>query len=60
MLDFETSNSKLEVKFVENYFFLKNYVTSEEAFSYNVLYYQPLPITLYQVRFYVIILSNYQ
>jgi hypothetical protein len=55
MLDFETSNSKLEVskiKFVENYFFLKNYVTSEGAVSHNVFYYQPLPITRYQVRCY--------
>ena len=55
MLDFETSNSKLEVskiKFVENYFFLKNYVTSEGAVSHNVFYYQPLPITHYQVRFF--------
>ena len=47
MLDFETSNSKsevLKIKFVENYFFLKNYVTSEGAFSHNVLYYQQLPV----------------
>ena len=50
MLDFETSNSKLE----ENYFFLENYVTSKGAVSHNILYYQPLPITRYQVRFYVI------
>ena len=37
ILDFETTNSKwgLEIKFVENYFFLKNYVTSEGAVSYN-------------------------
>ena len=50
MLDFETSNSKLrglEIKFVENYFFLENYVTSEGAVSHKVLYYQPLPITQY-------------
>ena len=50
-LDFETSNSKLEglkIKFVENYFFLKNYITSEGAVSHNALYYQPLPITHYQ------------
>ena len=39
------------VKFVENYFFLENYVTSERAVSHNVLYHQPLPITRYQVRF---------
>ena len=42
----------LEIKFVENYFFLENYVTSEGAVSHNVLYYQPLPITRYQERFY--------
>ena len=41
MLDFETSGSRLEVsksKFMENYFFLENYVTSELAISHNVLY----------------------
>ena len=37
---------------MENYFFLENYVTSEEAVSHTVLYYQPLSITRYQVRFY--------
>ena len=42
----------LETKFVENYFFLENYVTSEVAVSDNILYYQPLPITSHQVRFY--------
>ena len=55
MLGFETSNSKfwgLEIKFVENYFFLQNYITSAGAVSHNVLYYQPLPITRNQVRFY--------
>ena len=40
---------------MENYVFLENYVTSEGAVSHNVLYmymyYQPLPITRYQVRF---------
>ena len=52
MLDFGTSNSNSTVsKFKNNYFFLDNYITSEEAISHNVLYYQPLPITLYQVRF---------
>ena len=53
-VDFETS-SFFEVsksKFVENYFFLENYVTAEGAVSHNVLYYQPLPITRCQVRFY--------
>ena len=42
----------LEIKFVENFFFLKNYITSEGAVSHNVLYYQQLPITRYQERFY--------
>ena len=37
---------------MEIYFFLKNYVTSEGAVSHNVLYYQPLPITRNQERFY--------
>ena len=40
------------MKFVENYFFLKNYVTSEGAVFNNVLYNQQLSITCYQVRFY--------
>ena len=30
----------------------ENYVTSEGAVSHNVLYYQPLPVTRYQVKFY--------
>ena len=42
----------LKIKFVENYFFLENYITSEQDVFHNVLYYQPLPITRYQVRFY--------
>ena len=42
----------LEIKFMETYFFLENLVTSEDAVSHNVLYYQQLPITCYQVRFY--------
>ena len=46
MLDF------LEIKFMEIYFFLVNYLTSEGAVSHNVLYYQPFPITRYHVRFY--------
>ena len=41
---------------MENYFFLENYVTSEGAVSHNVLYYQPLPITRHQERFYA---NNY-
>ena len=40
------------MKFVENYFFLQNYGTSEGAVSHNVLDYQPLPITGNQKRFY--------
>ena len=36
---------------MENYFFLENYIISEEAVSHNVLYYQPLPIARYQWRF---------
>ena len=42
MFVFETSKSKSEVsnsKFVENYFFLENYVTSEGVLSHNVVYY---------------------
>ena len=46
----------LEIKFVENYFFLENYISSEGAVSHNVLYYQLLPITRYQVSFYA---NNY-
>ena len=46
----------LKIKFVENYFFLENYFTSERAVSRNVLYYQPPSITCYQVRFYA---NNY-
>ena len=42
----------LEIKFVENYFFLENYVTSEGAVYHNVLYNQSLPITRHQVRLY--------
>ena len=41
---------------MENYFFLENYITSEGAVSHKVLYYQPLPITSYQLRFYA---NNY-
>ena len=39
------------IKFVKNYFFLENYVTSVGAVSHTVLYHQQLPITRYQVRF---------
>ena len=41
----------LKIKFVENYFFLENYVTSQVAVSHNVLYHQTLPITRHQERF---------
>ena len=57
MLDFKTSKSKSEVMksnsniLVERCFFLKNYITSEGAVSYNVLYYQQLSIAGYQVSF---------
>ena len=51
----------LEIKFVENYFFLENYVTSEGAVSHNVLYHQQLSIACNQVSFMPnIIFSNYQ
>ena len=59
MLDFGTSNFNSDVLqsnsniLVENYFFLKNYVTSEGAVSHNVLYYQQLSIACYQVSLYV-------
>ena len=55
MLDFETSNSKSEVLKSNSWkitSFKKNYVTSEGAVSHNVLYYQSLPITHNQERFY--------
>ena len=41
---------------VRNYFFLKNYVTSEGAVSHNVLYHQQLSFAQYQVSFYA---NNY-
>ena len=36
---------------VRNYFFLKNYVTSEGAVYHNVLYHKQLSIACYQVSF---------
>ena len=42
--------------FVEIYFFLENYVTSEGAVYHNVFYYQQLSIACYQVSFYA---NNY-
>ena len=59
MLDFETSKYNSEVSKSNSWkvtSLSKNYVTSEGAFSHNVLYYQPLPIAHYQVRFYA---TNY-
>ena len=50
--DFKFWTWGLEIKFMENYFFLENYVTSEGAVSHNVLYHQPFSITLYLVRFF--------
>ena len=55
MLDYATSKSYSEVsesKSWENNFFPENYVTSEGAVSHNVVYYQQLSITRYQVSFY--------
>ena len=64
MFDFETSNSKsewgLEIKLVDNFFSLENYVTSEGAISHHALYYQQLSITHYQGFMIITILSNYQ
>ena len=47
MLDFENSaevSKSIEVFLLRNYFFLKNYGTSEGAVCHNVLYYQLLSI----------------
>ena len=55
MLDFETSNSKLEVSKSNPWkvtSFSKTTLLYEGAVSQNVLYYQPLPFTRYQVRIY--------
>ena len=58
MFDFGTSKSNSEVSksssniLVENYFFLKNYVTSEETISHNILCQQQLSIACYQVSVY--------
>ena len=56
MLDFETSNSKSEVSKSNSWkitFLLENYVTSEGAVSHNILYHQQLPVTRYQIRFFM-------
>jgi hypothetical protein len=49
MLDFETSKSNSNVSKSNLW---KDYITLEGAVSHNVLYYQQLPITRYQVGFY--------
>ena len=49
--------SGCEIKFVENYFFLENYVTSEGAVSHNVLYFQTFTKKGFML---IIILSIYQ
>ena len=50
--DMSIGEGSLEIQFLESYFSLENYSTSEEAVSHNVLYYQQLSITCYQVSFY--------
>jgi hypothetical protein len=55
MVDFETSSCKSEVSKSNSWkitSFVENYGTSEGAVSHNVLYFQQLPITRYQVRIY--------
>ena len=55
MLDYDTSKSNSEVSKSNSWkitSFVENYVTSEEAVSHNVFYYQPD----HQVRFYA---NNY-
>ena len=52
MLDFETSHMRSQINennLQRNYFFLKNYITSERAVSHNALYYQQLSIARYQI-----------
>ena len=43
---------QLQSILVRKYIFLKNYITSEETVSQNVLYYQQLSVTHHQVSFY--------
>ena len=62
---FQLHYRRLRLKYfiirVRNFLFLKNHVTSEVAFSHNVLYNQQLSIARYQVSFILtVILSNYQ
>ena len=52
MLDFVTSNSKSKVSKSNAWKITVYNVTAEGAVFHIVLYYQPLPITRYQVRFY--------
>jgi hypothetical protein len=52
MLDFETSNSKLEVSKSNSWKITSFSSFSEGAVSHNVLYYQSLPSTRNQERFY--------
>ena len=62
MLDFKASKYISEVSklnsniLVRNWFFLENYTILEGVVSHNVLYYQQLSISQYQVRFYA---NNY-
>ena len=59
MLDFETSNFKLDVSksiSLKTTSFSKSTSLLEGAVSHNVLFYQPLPITRNQERFYA---NNY-
>ena len=56
MLEFEASSAEVSnsiqiLIWVRNYFFLKNFVTSEGAVSHNV-FVQQLSIARYQVSFY--------
>ena len=56
MLDFKWGLKINSNILLRNYFFLKNYVTSEGAVSHNVFYYQQLSIAHRQVSFYA---NNY-
>ena len=56
MLGFGTPKSNSNNLVENNFFFLENYATSEGAVFHNVLYYQQLSITRYQVHFYA---NNY-
>jgi hypothetical protein len=59
MLELSSREFSSNIILLRNYSFLKNY-TSEGAVSHNVLYYQQLSISRYQVIFLLtIILNNY-